>query len=163
MRSVDPQHRAARHTPSDLGRDLAVTAAEVEDAFVNLEPHVAEALLRQPLLKCRDPAVGWCVPFGHGRLRIRCSARCVLGARARRPEANHAGEARPMTTTSHRGLILGSLLVVAIAAPGHALVKKVPIAPGSSQLVPYSPPYTPPQPPMQPGSPVITQRTPFSI
>src|SRR5262249_12400578 len=66
-------------------------------------------------------------------------------------------------TTTHRGFTLGSLLALAIATPCHALVKKVPIAPGSTQLVPYSPPYTPPQPPMPPGTPVITQRTPFSI
>jgi hypothetical protein len=69
---------------------------------------------------------------------------------------------KPVLMT-HRGIILGSLLALAIAAPGHALVKKVPIAPGSNQLVPYSPPYIPPQPPTPPGTPVISQRTPFSI
>jgi hypothetical protein len=66
-------------------------------------------------------------------------------------------------TRARRGVILGSLLALAIAAPGHALVKKVPIAPGSTQLVPYSPPYVPPQPPLQPGTPVITGRASFSI
>lgn len=35
-----------------------------------------------------------------------------------------------------RGIVLGSLLALAIAAPGHALVKKVPIVPGSNQLIP---------------------------
>src|SRR5262249_10762450 len=34
---------------------------------------------------------------------------------------------------THRGIILGSLLALAVPAPGHALVKKVPIAPGSNQ------------------------------
>ena len=66
-------------------------------------------------------------------------------------------------TLMERGIILGSLLALAIAAPGHALVKKVPIVPGSNQLIPYSPSYTPPPPPTPPGSPGITQRTPFSI
>jgi hypothetical protein len=63
---------------------------------------------------------------------------------------------------AHRRIILASLLPLAMAAPGHALVKKVPIVFGSTQLVPYSPPYIPTQPPTPPGSPVITQRTPFS-
>lgn len=64
---------------------------------------------------------------------------------------------------THRPIIAGSLLALSMAAPGHALVKKVPIAPGSNQLVPYSPPYVPPQPPMDPGAPGISQRTSFSI
>ena len=115
---------------------------------------------------------------------IRCCGPCVARVRAPRTEppphvgkqrraATHEGEARSMITTllelvrrvlmTPRGIILGSLLALAIAAPGHALVKKVPIVPGSNQLIPYRPPYTPPPAPTPPGSLGITQRTPFSI
>src|SRR5262249_61685723 len=65
MRSVDPDHRAARQATNDLDGDFAVTAAEVEDALVALERQAPEALLRHPLLKRRHSVVGSCVPFGH--------------------------------------------------------------------------------------------------
>src|SRR5262249_25082589 len=69
-----------------------------------------------------------------------------------RPDAysNQGGETRPVAMTTllellktvgdstrkgnvtRRGMALGGLLAVAIATPGYALVKKVPIAPGSN-------------------------------
>src|SRR5262249_585463 len=105
VRGVDPYHRAARQTPSDLAAHLAVTAAEAEDPLVTGERQAGEALLGQPLLKRRNPVVRLCVPLGHvpflssrGRRHKTLVSRWFAVSRSARPEPDADLEAlRPRT------------------------------------------------------------------
>ena len=70
-RWIDADHRAVRQALGDLRGDLAVTAADVQDALRSAQIETGEALVRQPLLQRRPPVVLAGVPLGHAPVRCR--------------------------------------------------------------------------------------------
>jgi hypothetical protein len=70
-RRIDPHDRAGGQPLGDLSGDLAVAAADVEDALRSFQLEAGQALVGKPLLQRRPAMVLRGVPFGHAPVLTR--------------------------------------------------------------------------------------------